>query len=109
MGKPGRPRGKDLSARERAARIANPTKTGEHAKGAAQWLRPCKRACCPPGVEFPCQARTVRIEAGHGAPAYCLITIPQPHEIGQITEAYRQAREGSSADLDAVNDQRLAS
>ena len=81
-GKGGRPKGKPLSAKERAQRRAAAIKTGQYASTAlAQALPPCKPAVCPNGGTGTCDVKRA-IEARGGGLSACLISLGQ-HEVMQ--------------------------
>jgi hypothetical protein len=80
-GKGGRPKGKPLSAKERAQRRAAAVKTGEYATTAlAQALPPCKPAVCPNGTGT-CDVKRA-VEAQGGGLSACLASLGQ-HEVMQ--------------------------
>ena len=80
-GKGGRPKGKPLSAKERAQRRAAAVKTGEFATTAlAQALPPCKPAVCPNGTGT-CDVKRA-VEAHGGGLSACLVSLGQ-HEVMQ--------------------------
>ncbi len=73
--KGGRPKGKPLSAKERAQRRAAAVKTGQHAATAlAQALPPCKPAVCPNGGTGTCDVKRA-IEARGGGLSACLVSL----------------------------------
>ncbi len=79
-GKGGRPKGKPLSAKERAQRRAAAVKTGEYATTAlAQALPPCKPAVCPNGGTGTCDVKRA-VEAQGGGLSACLVSLGQ-HEV----------------------------
>jgi hypothetical protein len=81
-GKGGRPKGKPLSAKERAQRRAAAVKTGEYATTAlAQALPPCKPAVCPNGGTGTCDVKRAVEAQGAGLSA-CLASLGQ-HEVMQ--------------------------
>jgi hypothetical protein len=81
-GKGGRPKGKPLSAKERAQRRAAAVKTGEYATLAlAQALPPCKPAVCPNGGTGTCDVKRA-VEAQGGGLSACLASLGQ-HEVMQ--------------------------
>jgi hypothetical protein len=81
-GKGGRPKGKPLSAKERAQRRAAAVKTGEYATTAlAQALPPCKPAVCPNGGTGTCDVKRA-VEAQGGGLSACLASLGQ-HEVMQ--------------------------
>ena len=56
--KPGRPKGKPMSAKERAQRRAAAVKTGQYATTAlGQALPPCKPAVCPNDSKGTCEVK----------------------------------------------------
>jgi len=81
-GKVGRPKGKPLSAKERAQRRAAAVKTGEYATTAlAQALPPCKPAVCPNDRTGTCDVKSAVESRGAGLSA-CLVSLGQ-HEVMQ--------------------------
>jgi len=81
-GKGGRPKGKPLSAKERAQRRAAAVKTGAYATTAlAQALPPCKPAVCPNGGTGTCDVKRA-VEAHGGGLSACLASLGQ-HEVMQ--------------------------
>jgi hypothetical protein len=73
--KGGRPKGKPLSAKERAQRRAAAVKTGQHAATAlGQALPPCKPAVCPNGGTGTCDVKRA-IEARGGGLSACLVSL----------------------------------
>lgn len=81
-GKGGRPKGKPLSAKERAQRRAAAVKTGEYATTAlAQALPPCKPAVCPNGGTGTCDVKRA-VEAHGGGLSACLASLGQ-HDVMQ--------------------------
>jgi hypothetical protein len=81
-GKGGRPKGKPLSAKERAQRRAAAVKTGEYATTAlAQALPPCKPSVCPNGGTGTCDVKRA-VEAQGGGLSACLASLGQ-HEVMQ--------------------------
>lgn len=80
-GKGGRPKGKPLSAKERAQRRVAAVKTGEYATTAlAQALPPCKPAVCPTGTGT-CDVKRAVEAQGAGLSA-CLVSLGQ-HDVMQ--------------------------
>jgi hypothetical protein len=74
-GKPGRPKGKPLSAKERAQRRAAAVKTGQYATSAlAQALPPCKPAVCPNDGKGTCDVKRA-VEARGGGLSACLVSL----------------------------------
>lgn len=81
-GKGGRPRGKPLSAKERAQRRAAAVKAGEHATTAlGQALPPCKPAVCPNEGTGTCDVKRA-VEARGGGLSACLVSLGH-HEVMQ--------------------------
>ena len=73
--KAGRPKGKPLSAKERAQRRAAAVKTGEHAYTAlGQALPPCKPAVCPNEGTGTCDVKRAVESRGAGLSA-CLVSL----------------------------------
>jgi len=73
--KAGRPKGKPLSAKERAQRRAAAVKTGEHATTAlGQALPPCKPAVCPNDGAGTCDVKRAVESRGAGLSA-CLVSL----------------------------------
>ena len=88
--KGGRPKGKPLSAKERAQRRAAAVKTGEHASTAlGQALPPCKPSVCPNGGTGTCDVKRA-VEARGGGLSACLVSLGH-HEVMQ---AYLAAIQG---------------
>ncbi len=74
-GKGGRPKGKPLSAKERAQRRAAAVKTGKHAATAlGQALPPCKPAVCPNDGTGTCDVKRA-VEARGGGLSACLVSL----------------------------------
>lgn len=74
-GKGGRPKGKPLSAKERAQRRAAAVKTGEYATTAlGQALPPCKPAVCPNDRKGTCDVKRAVESRGAGLSA-CLVSL----------------------------------
>jgi len=74
-GKGGRPKGKPLSAKERAQRRAAAVKTGEHATTAlGQALPPCKPGVCPNDGTGTCDVKRAVESRGAGLSA-CLVSL----------------------------------
>ncbi len=81
-GKGGRPKGKPLSAKERAQRRAAAVKTGEYATTAlGQALPACKPDVCPNGGTGTCDVKQA-VEAQGGGLSACLVSLGQ-HEVMQ--------------------------
>jgi hypothetical protein len=73
--KAGRPKGKPLSAKERAQRRAAAVKTGEYATTAlGQALPPCKPSVCPNGGTGTCDVKRAVESRGAGLSA-CLVSL----------------------------------
>jgi hypothetical protein len=82
QGKGGRPKGKPLSAKERAQRRAAAVKTGQYASTAlAQALPPCKPSACPNGGTGTCDVKRA-VEAQGGGLSACLVSLGQ-HDVMQ--------------------------
>ena len=80
--KGGRPKGKPLSAKERAQRRAAAVKTGEYASTAlAQALPPCKPAVCPNDGTGTCDVKRAVESRGAGLSA-CLVSLGH-HDVMQ--------------------------
>ncbi|HSN85125.1 MAG TPA: hypothetical protein VL025_00140 [Thermoanaerobaculia bacterium] len=80
--KGGRPKGKPLSAKERAQRRAAAVKTGEHASTAlGQALPPCKPAVCPNDRTGTCDVKRAVESRGAGLSA-CLVSLGH-HDVMQ--------------------------
>ncbi len=74
-GKGGRPKGKPLSAKERAQRRAAAVKTGQYATTAlGQALPPCKPSVCPNGGTGTCDVKRAVESRGAGLSA-CLVSL----------------------------------
>jgi len=81
-GKGGRPKGKPLSAKERAQRRAAAIKTGEYASTAlGQALPPCKPAVCPNSGTGTCDVKSA-VESRGARLSACLVSLGQ-HEVMQ--------------------------
>jgi hypothetical protein len=95
-GKGGRPKGKPLSAIERAQRRAAAVKTGEYATTAlAQALPPCKPSVCPNGGTGTCDVKKAVEARGAGLSA-CLVSLG--HQ--DVMQAYLTAIQ--TGDLDGL-------
>ena len=80
--KGGRPKGKPLSAKERAQRRAAAVKTGEYASTAlGQALPPCKPAVCPNDRTGTCDVKRAVESRGAGLSA-CLVSLGH-HDVMQ--------------------------
>ena len=96
--KGGRPKGKPLSAKERAQRRAAAIKTGEHATTAlGQTLPPCKPAVCPNGGTGTCDIKTAIESRGAGLSA-CLVSLG--HQ--DVMQAYLTALQ--TGDLEGIHE-----
>lgn len=105
MKKPtGRPKG-PVNARERAARRVASFKHGGRAKGAGQFLRPCKSDACP--LTWKCDVRQAR-DADGLATTYCLIDQAEPVAVERMAEIFGKAVAGDRAELVEMTNQRLA-
>ena len=81
-GKGGRPKGKPLSAKERAQRRAAAVKTGEYATTAlGQALPPCKPAVCPNKGTGTCDVKRA-VESRGGGLSACLVSLGH-HDVMQ--------------------------
>ena len=109
--KPGRPKGKPLSEKERAQRRAAPLKHGEFAATAlAQALPPCKPAACPleqpaapeGGAGYPCQVKQT-IEARGGGLSSCLMALGEEGTIRKFVDAITRGDTAGVAELAAVS------
>jgi hypothetical protein len=103
--KGGRPKGKPLSAKERAQRRAAAVKTGEHATTAlAQALPPCKPGVCPNGGKGTCEVKQA-IEARGAGLSACLVSLG--HQ--DVMQSYLNAlRTGDLAGLEELTATSLA-
>jgi hypothetical protein len=96
--KGGRPKGKPLSAQERAQRRAAAIKTGEYATTAlGQALPPCKPSVCPNNGTGTCDVKTAVESRGAGLSA-CLVSLG--HQ--DVMEAYLTALQ--TGDLDGLRE-----
>lgn len=108
--KPGRPKGKPLSERERAQRRAAPLKHGEFATTAlAQALPPCKPAACPleapssPATAgYPCDIKKT-IEARGGGLSACLLALGEEATIQKYVDAITRGDTAGIAELAATS------
>jgi hypothetical protein len=109
--KPGRPRGKPLSEKERAQRRAAPLIHGEYAATAlAQALPPCKPAVCPleapaapaDGGGYPCKVKTT-IEARGGGLSTCLMALGEEGTIRKFVDAITRGDTAGVAELAAMS------
>ncbi len=108
--KPGRPKGKPLSPKERAQRRAAPLKHGEFAATAlAQALPPCKPSTCPlneapapasPG--YPCDIKKT-IEARGGGLSACLLALGEQDTIQRYVDAIVRGDTAGIAELAATS------
>jgi hypothetical protein len=101
--KPGRPKGKPLSAKERAQRRAAPLKTGEHAQTAlGQALPPCKPAVCPNDGKGTCEVKTAVEKAGGGLSS-CLVSLGHQDTIAAFAQAIENGDIKGLRDLTAAS------
>ncbi len=109
--KPGRPKGKPLSPKERAQRRAAPLKHGEFAATAlAQALPPCKPSTCPlddtpassPGGGYPCDIKKT-IEARGGGLSACLLALGEQDTIQKYVDAIVRGDTAGIAELAATS------
>src|SRR5215218_2343002 len=109
--KPGRPKGKPLSEKERAQRRSAALKTGEYAATAlAQALPPCKPAVCPlegpaapeGGTGYPCEIKRT-IEAGGGGLSACLLALGEQSTIDRYVAAITKGDTAGIAELAATS------
>lgn len=109
--KPGRPKGKPLSEKERAQRRAAALKTGEYAATAlAQALPPCKPAACPlegpaapgGGTGYPCEVKKT-IEARGAGLSNCLLALGEQATIQKYVDAITRGDTAGIAELAAVS------
>jgi hypothetical protein len=99
--KPGRPKGKPLSEKERAQRRAAPLKHGEFASTAlAQALPPCKPAVCPVGS--PCEVKQT-IEDRGGGLSSCLVALGEEGTIRKYVDAIVRGDTSGIAELAATS------
>jgi hypothetical protein len=97
--KPGRPKGKPLSEKERAQRRAAPLKHGEYAATAlAQALPPCKPAACP--ANYPCEVKQT-IEARGGGLSSCLLALGEETTVHHFLDAILRGDTAGIAELAA--------
>jgi hypothetical protein len=96
--KGGRPKGKPVSAQERAQRRAAAVKTGEYATTAlGQTLPPCKPAVCPNGGTGTCDIKTAIESRGAGL-STCLVSLG--HQ--EVRTAYLKAVQ--TGDLEGIHE-----
>jgi hypothetical protein len=87
MAKPGRPKGKPLSPKERAQRRAAALKHGEFAQSVlGQALPPCKPAVCPNGGRGTCEVKSAVENAGGGLSS-CLVALGHKDAIDAFAQA----------------------
>jgi hypothetical protein len=102
-GKGGRPKGKPLSAKERAQRRAAAVKTGEYATTAlAQALPPCKPAVCPNGGTGTCDVKRA-IESQGGGLSACLASLGQYEVMQKFLAAIQSGDLSGIAELAATS------
>ena len=96
VAKRGRPKGKPLTARERAQRRAAPIKTGQYAETAlAQAAPPCKQSTCL--ASYPCEVKEEIERRGSGV-AVCIPALADDDAIRRYLRAIQ------SGDLDGIQE-----
>ncbi|HET9229061.1 MAG TPA: hypothetical protein VFR31_20455 [Thermoanaerobaculia bacterium] len=102
-GRPGRPKGKPLSAKERAQRRAAAVKTGQHATSAlAQALPPCKPAVCPNDGKGTCDLKRAVEARGAGLSA-CLVSLGHQDTMQKYLAAIERGDLNGLAELAATS------
>jgi len=102
-GKPGRPKGKPLSAKERAQRRAAAVKTGQYATSAlAQALPPCKPAVCPNDGKGTCDLKRAVEARGAGLSA-CLVSLGHQDTMQKYLAAIERGDLNGLAELAATS------
>jgi hypothetical protein len=102
-GKGGRPKGKPLSAKERAQGRAAAVKTGQYASTAlAQALPPCKPSVCPNGGTGTCDVKRA-IEAQGGGLSACLVSLGQQEVMQKYLAAIQTGDLNGLAELAATS------
>src|SRR6185436_4005097 len=102
-GQPGRPKGKPLSAKERAQRRAAAVKTGEHATTAlGQALPPCKPAVCPNEGTGTCDVKRAVESRGAGLSA-CLVSLGHQDTMEKYLAAIERGDLNGLAELAATS------
>jgi hypothetical protein len=101
--KGGRPKGKPLSAKERAQRRAAAVKTGEHATTAlGQALPPCKPAVCPNDGTGTCDVKRAVESRGAGLSA-CLVSLGHQDTMEKYLAAIERGDLNGLAELAATS------
>jgi hypothetical protein len=101
--KGGRPKGKPLSAKERAQRRAAAVKTGEHATTAlGQALPPCKPAVCPNDGTGTCDVKRAVESRGAGLSA-CLVSLGHQDTMEKYLAAIERGDLAGLAELAATS------
>lgn len=101
--KRGRPKGKPLSAKERAQRRAAAVKTGEHATTAlGQALPPCKPAVCPNEGKGTCDVKRAVESRGAGLSA-CLVSLGHQDTMEKYLAAIERGDLAGLAELAATS------
>jgi len=101
--KPGRPKGKPLSAKERAQRRAAAVKTGQYATTAlGQALPPCKPAVCPNGGTGTCEVKRAVESRGAGLSA-CLVSLGHHDTMEKYLAAIERGDLNGLAELAATS------
>ncbi len=101
--KGGRPKGKPLSAKERAQRRAAAVKTGEHATTAlGQALPPCKPAVCPNDGTGTCDVKRAVESRGAGLSA-CLVSLGHQDTMDKYLAAIERGDLTGLAELAATS------
>jgi hypothetical protein len=102
-GKPGRPKGKPLSAKERAQRRAAAVKTGQYATSLlAQALPPCKPAVCPNAGLGTCDLKRAVEARGAGLSA-CLVSLGHQDTMQKYLAAIERGDLNGLAELAATS------
>ncbi len=101
--KPGRPKGKPLSAKERAQRRAAAVKTGQYATTAlGQALPPCKPAVCPNDGKGTCEVKQA-VESRGGGLSACLVSLGHQDVMQAYLDAIRTGDLDGLAELAATS------
>jgi hypothetical protein len=101
--KGGRPKGKPLSAKERAQRRAAAVKTGQHATSAlAQALPPCKPAVCPNDGKGTCDLK-LAVEARGAGLSTCLVSLGHQDTMAKYVAAIERGDLAGLAELAATS------
>jgi hypothetical protein len=101
--KSGRPKGKPLSAKERAQRRAAAVKTGQYATTAlGQALPPCKPAVCPNGKTGTCDAKRAIESRGSGLSS-CLVSLGHQDVMQKYLAAIERGDLSGIAELAALS------